>query len=69
LTRKWTLTDACGNTATYTQIINVDDKTGPVFTHPPAPLIEVDCVSEIPEAPYQSVKTIVIIWPLFLQFH
>jgi ribosomal protein S26 len=52
LTRTWTLTDPCGNTATYTQIINVDDKTGPVFTHPPASLIEVDCADEIPEAPY-----------------
>ncbi|HEV8273928.1 MAG TPA: T9SS type A sorting domain-containing protein [Chitinophagaceae bacterium] len=52
LTRTWTLTDACGNTATYTQVINVDDKTGPTFNHPPAPFIEVDCASEIPEAPY-----------------
>lgn len=52
LTRTWVLSDACGNTATYTQIINVNDKTGPVFNHPPASLIEVDCASEIPDAPY-----------------
>ena len=52
LTRTWTLTDACGNTATYTQVINVDDKTGPVFTNPPAPLLEFDCASQIPTDTY-----------------
>jgi len=56
LIRTWTLSDACGNDATYTQIINVNDKTGPVFTHPPVSLIEVDCASEIPEAPYLSAE-------------
>ena len=56
LTRTWVLSDACGNTATYTQVINVNDKTGPVFTHPPASLIEVDCASEIPDAPYLSAE-------------
>lgn len=52
LTRTWTLTDACGNTNIYTQIINVDDKTGPTFTHPPAPLLELECASAIPTDTY-----------------
>ena len=56
LTRTWTLTDACGNTATCSQVINVDDKTGPVFTHPPASLIEVDCASQIPTDTYQYAE-------------
>ena len=56
LTRTWTLTDACGNTATCSQIINVDDKTGPVFTRPPASLIEVDCASQIPTDTYQYAE-------------
>ena len=56
LTRTWTLTDGCGNTATQTQIINVDDKSGPVFTHPPASLIEVDCASQIPTDTYQFAE-------------
>jgi hypothetical protein len=56
LTRTWTLSDACGNTAVYTQIINVNDKTGPVFNHPPASLIEVACASEIPPAPGLSAE-------------
>ena len=51
LTRTWTLSDGCGNTAVYTQVINVNDITGPVFTSQPAPLISVDCASEIPDAP------------------
>jgi ribosomal protein S26 len=50
LTRTWTLSDACGNTAVYTQVINVNDITGPVFNSPPVSLISVDCASEIPIA-------------------
>lgn len=52
LTRTWTLSDACGNTAVHTQVINVNDTKGPEFSSPPAPLIEVDCADEIPVAPY-----------------
>ncbi|MBC7774260.1 MAG: HYR domain-containing protein [Phycisphaerae bacterium] len=42
LTRKWTVSDACGNTATATQIITVQDVTPPAFSTIPAP-ITVSC--------------------------
>lgn len=42
LTRLWTITDDCGNTATATQIITVEDLTAPVFNFVPAP-ITVSC--------------------------
>ena len=51
LTRTWTLSDACGNTAVYSQVINVNDITPPEFTSTPQHSIMVTCVSEIPEAP------------------
>ncbi len=34
ITRTWTLTDDCGNTTTYDQIIRVEDNTAPTFTVP-----------------------------------
>jgi gliding motility-associated-like protein/uncharacterized repeat protein (TIGR01451 family) len=36
ITRIWTATDACGNVATHTQVITVEDNQGPVITltHP-----------------------------------
>ncbi|HET9277563.1 MAG TPA: hypothetical protein VFN95_05240, partial [Flavitalea sp.] len=51
LTRTWTLSDACGNTAVYTQVINVNDTERPQFNSPPASLISVSCAAEIPDAP------------------
>jgi gliding motility-associated-like protein len=47
ITRSWSYTDACGNTATVTQIITVDDTTDPVFDPPPA-AIAVECYNEVP---------------------
>src|SRR5262249_11205887 len=35
--RTWTATDACGNTSTASQTINVDDKTKPVIGSLPGP--------------------------------
>jgi gliding motility-associated-like protein len=36
LTRRWTATDNCGNTATATQVLTVRDNTPPAFTNFPA---------------------------------
>ena len=36
LNRKWTVTDHCGNTASAVQILQVEDKTAPVFSSIPA---------------------------------
>jgi len=50
LTRTWTLSDHCGNSSVYTQVINVNDTQGPDFSSRPPSLISVNCASEIPEA-------------------
>ncbi len=47
ITRTWTYTDACGNTATETQIITVNDTQAPVFNAPPAN-ITVECAGDLP---------------------
>jgi gliding motility-associated-like protein len=47
ITRTWTFTDACGNNATETQTITVQDTQVPVFTAPPADLT-VECVGDVP---------------------
>lgn len=44
LTRMWTVTDDCGNTATATQVLEVEDITAPVFTSIP-PAVTVSCES------------------------
>ena len=48
LTRTWTATDACGNTATHTQLIDVSDKEAPVLSGVPADLT-ISCTT--PAAP------------------
>jgi gliding motility-associated-like protein len=48
LTRTWTATDDCGNVATATQVINVQDITAPEFTYVPANVtVECDAVPEV----------------------
>src|SRR5690606_8556677 len=42
--RTWTAIDECGNSASYTQVINVEDTTAPVFDNAPAN-ITVDCAN------------------------
>ncbi|MBS1583165.1 MAG: T9SS type A sorting domain-containing protein, partial [Bacteroidetes bacterium] len=47
--RTWTSTDACGNTATATQVINVVDDAAPVL-HGVPDAVTVECGSEVPPA-------------------
>ena len=49
LTRTWTATDNCGNTATQSQVITVEDTTVPVLVGVPSN-ITVEC-SAVPTAP------------------
>ncbi len=44
VTRKWTVSDACGHSSTCNQTINVDDNTNPTFTLCPANLV-LGCVA------------------------
>ena len=47
ITRTYRATDACGNTAECTQIITIDDDTGPTIICPP--MLMVDCVEDVPD--------------------
>ncbi|MFV9552604.1 hypothetical protein ACNG5D_15885, partial [Algibacter sp. PT7-4] len=47
ITRTWSYTDACDNTATATQIITIQDTTNPVFDAAPA-AITVECIDDVP---------------------
>ena len=47
ITRTWTITDACGNSAIATQIITVIDQEVPVFATPPVNTT-VDCIGDVP---------------------
>ncbi|RMG80766.1 MAG: hypothetical protein D6714_14120, partial [Bacteroidetes bacterium] len=55
ITRTWTATDACGNTATATQTIYMWDPVAPVFVNPPAD-ITADC-DFVPGAPADVTAT------------
>jgi len=50
ITRTWSVTDACGNVATGTQIITVQDTTPPTITCPPNTLV--DCAAGVPAADF-----------------
>jgi len=50
VTRKWTLTDACNNQNTHTQVITVTDTDAPVLTPKPAN-ITISCSDPIPPVP------------------
>ena len=56
LTRTWTASDACGNTAVYSQIVNVKDTVPPVFNYTPGHMTSVTCASEIPAAPHVTAE-------------
>ena len=47
ITRTWTITDACGNNTTETQIITVHDTQSPVILGTP-PAITVQCIGDLP---------------------
>ena len=49
LTRIWTATDACGNSATASQVVTVQDKTAPVFATVPAS-VTIACNGDMPNA-------------------
>ena len=54
VTRTWTATDACGNSSTASQTINVQDITAPVIAALPGPST-IDC----PATPVFAVATAV----------
>ena len=56
LTRTWTATDGCGNTAQYTQVINVNDTEPPHFNSTPNHMNLVSCASEIPAPPHLTAE-------------
>lgn len=47
LTRTWTITDTCGNTATETQVITIHDQDAPVIEPAPAS-VNVSCYGDVP---------------------
>jgi gliding motility-associated-like protein/uncharacterized repeat protein (TIGR01451 family) len=55
ITRTWTATDACGNNASASQTIRVDDQTAPVITEVPASVV-LSCTSEVPAADISDVE-------------
>jgi hypothetical protein len=50
ITRTYQATDACGNMATCTQTITVNDTTPPVLSGCPAPTASFQCLSQVPPA-------------------
>ncbi|MEP6647288.1 MAG: HYR domain-containing protein, partial [Saprospiraceae bacterium] len=52
VTRTWTITDACGNSSSCSQTINVNDTTSPVFTFCP-PNTTINC----PQVPVFPIAT------------
>ncbi|MDG0974263.1 MAG: HYR domain-containing protein [Crocinitomicaceae bacterium] len=48
ITRTWTITDGCGNTETYQQVITVVDTTFPVGVAPAT--VTVACIEDVPAA-------------------
>ncbi len=50
ITRRWSVTDDCGNTTTATQTITIQDNESPVLSQTPADA-SYSCVSQVPSAP------------------
>ena len=47
VTRTWIATDVCGNTATATQLVTVEDRVAPVFANVPGPAT-ITCGEDLP---------------------
>ncbi|MEZ4950505.1 MAG: hypothetical protein R2784_14130 [Saprospiraceae bacterium] len=47
ITRTWTATDACGNSATISQVITIQDTEAPVFSNVPAN-VTIECDDPLP---------------------
>ncbi len=45
--RTWTATDNCGNVATASQVVNVEDSNSPIFSFVPA-TVTIDCDASLP---------------------
>jgi hypothetical protein len=59
VTRTWTLTNACGNSASCNQIINVDDNTNPAINTCPIPRNIQGCgISAISDPVFSSISTV-----------
>ncbi len=56
ITRLWTATDACGNSAFASQTITVIDKTAPYAINPPDLTLNLPCGATIPAAPAVMFK-------------
>src|SRR5690606_32432453 len=54
ITRTYSVTDACGNQITVTQLIIIGDAIAPTASNPPA--INVECIADVP-APDPLVVT------------
>ncbi len=49
ITRIWTATDNCGNSATASQVVTIQDKTAPAFAQVPAS-VTIACSGDMPDA-------------------
>src|SRR4029078_13068161 len=58
ITRTYTITDACGNSATVNQTINVDDNTAPVITGTMTPINIEGCTTADAPAPLTTVAAL-----------